>query len=111
MDRDKFLDLMKNLQTVMKCPSCGAIYDVNEIQFVGNQDGYFLLSMTCTKCNLPVWVNVFAGGNGNPRVINDLSISDFDLSNREAIAPNEVIDFHMFLRSFKGDFKKHLKRS
>ena len=110
MDKDKFLDLMKNLQTIMKCPACEAIYDVNEIQFVGNQDGYFLLSMTCSKCNLPVWVNVFAGNNSSPKIITDLTVSDFELTSREPITPNEVITFHKFLKDFKGDFKKHLRR-
>lgn len=110
MDRENFLDLMKNLQTVMKCPACGAIYDVNEIQFVGNQEGYFLLSMTCSKCSLPVWVNVFAGNKNQPRMIHDLAVSDIELSNREAIGTNEVIDFHCFLKTFKGDFKKTIGR-
>jgi hypothetical protein len=110
MDKDRFLDLMKNLQTIMKCPSCGALYDVNEIQFVGNQDGYFLLSMTCSKCNLPVWVNVFAGGNQTPKIVTDLTVSDFELVGRDAILSNEVIDFHNFIKGFKGDFKKHLRR-
>jgi hypothetical protein len=62
MDKKKFLDLLKNLQNIMRCPSCGAIYDVQEVQFIGSQDGYFLLSMTCSSCSLPVWVNFFAGG-------------------------------------------------
>ena len=110
MDKDKFLDLMKNLQTVMKCPACGALYNVDEIQFIGNQDGYFLLSMTCSECNLPVWVNVFAGNSKMGRQVNDLTVSDFELSARPAIETNEVIEFHRFISSFNGNFKKHLKR-
>ena len=110
MDKERFLDLMKNLQTIMKCPACEAIYDVNEIQFVGNQDGYFLLSMTCSKCNLPVWVNVFAGSSGSHKIITDLTVADFELSGRDPIGSNEVIAFHSFLKDFKGDFKKLLRR-
>lgn len=94
----------------MKCPSCGALYNVEEIQFVGNKDGYMLLSMTCSKCSLPVWVNFFAGSPSNMRAFTDLSVGDFDLTVRPAITVNEVIDFHHFLKKFNGDFKKALSK-
>jgi hypothetical protein len=110
MDRDKFLDLMKNLQSVMRCPACGELYDVNEIQFIGNQDGYLLLSMTCSKCSLPVWVNFFAGTPGQSRIISDLTVKDFELTARPAITSDEVIGFHNFIGDFKGDFKRAFKK-
>lgn len=112
MDRKKFLNLLKNLQTIMKCPSCGADYMTDEIHFVGQQDGYFLLSMTCTKCSLPVWVNFFAGGDQPPKLpISDLTYYDMDLSQRSAITHDEVITFHSFIKSFDGNFKKHIGKA
>jgi hypothetical protein len=109
MDREKFLELMKNLQGIMKCPYCGALYNLDEIQFVGNKDGYMLLSMTCSKCSLPVWVNFFAGNSGAPRPPFDLSVADFNLTVRPEISADEVITFHRFLKTFDGNFQKHLK--
>jgi len=108
MDRKKFLNLLKNLQSIMRCPACGAIYTVEEIQYMGSQDGYFLLSMTCSKCSLPVWVNFFAGGT-QAAPVTDLTIYDFELSQRPAINQNEVIEFHRMIHSFDGNFKKALK--
>lgn len=105
MDRKKFLDLLKNLQSIMHCPSCGSVYSVDEMQYLGNQDGYFLLSMTCTKCSLPVWVNFFAG-DGPQRKITDLNVNDIKFTESTPISENEVIEFHRFIRTFKGDFKK-----
>lgn len=105
MDRKKFLDLLKNLQTIMRCPSCGSIYDVQEVQFIGSQDGYFLLSMTCSSCSLPVWVNFFAGG-GAVKPLTDLTIRDAELAKRSPISQDEVIDFHLSLKKFNGDFKR-----
>lgn len=109
MDRKKFFNLLKNLQTIMRCPSCGALYDVEEIQYVGNQDGYFLLSMTCSKCSLPVWVNFFAGGEREPVIASDLTITDSHFLSREPISSDEVLEFHMSIKKFNGDFKKALK--
>lgn len=108
MDKKKFLDLLKNLQSIMRCPSCGAVYTVDEMQFMGSQDGYFLLSMTCTKCSLPVWVNFFAG-EAPGRMITDLTVTEMELAGRPAIEGNEVIEFHSFIRSFDGNFKSVLK--
>lgn len=111
MDRKKFLNLLKNLQTIMKCPSCGADYVTDEIHFVGQQDGYFLLSMTCQKCSLPVWVNFFAGSDTPPSKmpVSDLTYFDMDLAQKSAITKDEVITFHSFIKTFNGDFKKHIK--
>lgn len=94
----------------MKCPSCGAVYEVSEMQFFGSQDGYFLLSMNCTKCSLPVWVNFFAGNNKPGAMFaGDLTVNDFKLLSREPISSTEVIDFHLDLKRFDGNFKKAFK--
>lgn len=93
----------------MRCPSCGAVYTVEEMQFMGSQDGYFLLSMTCTKCSLPVWVNFFAGQNQGP-ILNDLTVMDFDLSRKAPISNDEVINFHRYIRNFDGNFKRVLQK-
>lgn len=108
MDEQKFLNLIKNLHNIMRCPSCSSIYSFEQIHFVGQQDGYFLLSMTCTKCSLPVWVNFFVGRPNEKMLASDLTYKDFDLSQREPIDQNEVIEFHSFAKNFDGDFKKHL---
>lgn len=110
MDRKKFFDLLKNLQNIMRCPSCSAVYDVSEMQYVGNHDGHFLLSMTCSKCSLPVWVNFFAGGNPVIAPSTDLTINDFELSFKNPISGNEVISFHQFISKFDGDFSSAFKR-
>jgi len=111
LDEKKFLDLLKNLQSIMRCPSCGEVYEVSEMQFVGSQEGYFLLSMTCTKCTLPVWVNFFAGqkhsGMGGQR---DVTVRDLDLLSAPPIESAEIIDFHLFLKVFDGNFKKVFRR-
>ena len=106
MDEKRFFNLLKSLQSVMKCPSCGSLYEVSEMQFVGSQDGYFLLSMNCSKCSLPVWVNIFSGKNGRGSFTGDLTINDISLLNREPVTTAEVIDFHLLIKNFDGDFKK-----
>lgn len=106
MDSRKFMELIKNLQSVMKCPACGSIYEQTQLQFMGQQDGYFLLSLTCDKCSLPVWVNVFSGNGSVHQPVTDLSILDLELSAREPISKDEVIGFHRNIKAFDGNFVK-----
>jgi len=110
MDEKRFLNLFKNLQSAMRCPSCGSVYEVSEMQFVGSKDGYFLLSMNCSKCSLPVWVNVFSGNNSGKASAKDLTINDIRFTDMEPISANEVVEFSQYISSFTGDFKKILKQ-
>ena len=93
----------------MHCPSCGEVYEVSEIQFVGSQDGYFLLSMTCLSCSLPVWVSFFSGNKGQG-ALGDLTAADLELLSEAPISSAEVVDFHLYLKKFDGNFKKALKK-
>lgn len=107
MDGKQFFELIKNIYTALKCPSCGEVYEIEEIQFVGQFDGLFLIQMTCSKCKLPVSVNFYA--KENPKeLISDLKIHDLTRLPKEPISTNEVIDFHSSLKKFKGDFKGSL---
>lgn len=107
MDRKKFFELLKNLQNIMRCPSCGSLYNIDEMNYIGNKDGYLLLSMTCANCALPVWVNFFAGNQ--PKMVTDFGFLDMGLVTQGPITTDEVIDFHRFIKNFNGDFKKYLK--
>lgn len=108
MDTNQFFELIKNIYTALKCPSCGEVYEIDEIQFVGQFDGLFLIQMTCSKCKLPVSVNFYAKERTKD-ILTDLSILDLNSISREPISTNEVIDFHSRLKSFEGDLTKAIK--
>src|SRR3990167_9391294 len=107
MDGSQFFELIKNIYTALKCPSCGEVYEIDEIQFVGQFDGLFLIQMTCSKCKLPVSVNFYAKDKSN-EIVSDLNLEDIKHISQEPISTNEVIDFHASLKSFNGDLKKSL---
>lgn len=108
MDGNQFFELIKNIYTALKCPACGEVYEIDEIQFVGQFDGLFLIQMTCSKCKLPVSVNFYANKDRSKEIFSDLTVHDITNIPREPISTNEVIDFHATLKSFSGDLKKAL---
>ncbi|MEK7447422.1 MAG: hypothetical protein AAB632_01300 [Patescibacteria group bacterium] len=107
LDGNQFFELIKNIYTALKCPACGEVYEINEIQFVGQFDGLFLIQMTCSKCKLPVSVNFYAKDKSK-EITSDLTMKDLKNLSQEPISTNEVIDFHSSLKIFNGDLKKSL---
>lgn len=109
MDGNQFFELIKNIYTALKCPSCGEVYEIDEIQFLGQFDGLFLMQMTCSKCKLPVSVNFYAKERTKD-IVSDLNIRDLKRISQEPITTNEVIEFHSKLKNFEGDLSKSLKK-
>lgn len=108
MNAKQFMDLLKNLQKIMKCPSCGTTYQIEEIQFLGQVDGLLLLQMVCKNCELPVWMNFMANKDSQIKkefLISDLSKEDVEKDFGSDISSNELIDFHSFLDKFEGNLK------
>jgi len=105
VDGNQFFELIKNIYTALKCPACGEVYEINEIQFVGQFDGLFLIQMTCSKCKLPVSVNFYAKDKSK-EIVSDLTITDLKSISQDPISTNEVIEFHSALKKFNGDLNK-----
>ncbi len=111
MSAKHFMELLKNLQKMMKCPSCGASYKMEEVQFLGQVDGLFLMQMSCGKCELPVWMNFMANKDykKSTKIMSDLSSEDLEKDMDNPITADEMIEFHNFLENFEGSFKDSSK--
>ncbi len=109
MDGNQFFELIKNIYTALKCPACGEVYEIDEIQFVGQFDGLFLMQMTCSKCKLPVSVNFYAKER-TKEIVSDLNMLDLKHISQEPITSDEVINFHQTIRKFDGDLSKALRK-
>lgn len=94
----------------MRCPSCGSVYEVREMHLVSSKDGHFLLSMNCSKCSLPVWVNVFAGSKRASEIRSELTVNDLHLLDRDPISTEEVLAFSTYIRDFDGNFQAIFKK-
>lgn len=108
MDKPNFINILKSLTETMKCPKCGQAYDVNEVQFTQQLDGFCLLQLSCKECSLPVWINFFAT-NTKPELRIRYEQKPLPMENNynfEPITADEVIDFSNSIKTFNGDFRK-----
>ena len=103
MDNNNILNIIKTLTELLHCPACGETYTIDEVQYISQVQGYFMLQVSCRKCRQPVWVNFFVDKNQKP------SRQDQKPSNGSEITADEVIEFHRQISHFNGDFKKAFK--
>lgn len=104
MNSNHFLNILKTITETMKCPTCGHSYDLSEIQFINQFDGFCLVHLTCGSCKVPVWVNFFAGDKKPNFKIETQPMDESILF--EEITSDEILTFHEYLKGFNGNFRE-----
>jgi NAD-dependent DNA ligase len=97
--------LLKNIQDMMKCPSCGARYQAEQIHFLGQLEMTCLVQLDCVECNLPVLAHFVVSDlyQVGSRIVSDLSEADIKKFRRlEPVATDEVLEAHERLEQFSG---------
>ena len=109
MNSYQLQELIKNIQAMMRCPSCGANYDADHIHFLGQLDTAALIQLDCESCGLPVMATIVVsdkGQAGQPKVLSDISREDDAVGSGDPVNTDHVVDMHQYLKDFDGDFDK-----
>ena len=104
MDPKNFNDIFKNISGSLYCPACGKKYDGTEVKNMFPNDGGLVVSISCSKCKLPVMINILTKEFISNNTTAPLSLTDTD------ITYDEIISFHDSLKVFDGDFRKAFGR-
>jgi len=107
MDREYLRLLLKNLQSLMRCPNCGHRYTIDEIKLRGQSGSTFHLQLNCSECGAPVQASVAISGNLSEMAQSVApKISDIQIPKRNTkpITSDEIIELHEYLKDFDGDF-------
>jgi hypothetical protein len=113
MNSQQLQVLLKNIQDMMKCPSCGASYGSGQIHFLGQMEATCLVQLDCLDCGLPVLAHFIVSDlyNVGSRVVSDLSEVDLKkFMDMEPIQNDELIQAHEALTSFSGDLGELFRR-
>ena len=114
MNSYQLQELIKNIQAMMRCPSCGSTYGENHIHFLGQLDMAALIQLDCQSCSLPVMATIVVSEKqqtaSNPKIMTDASREELrDAQNRDPVSTDHVVDTHQFLKNFDGNFEKLFK--
>ena len=117
----KNLDIKKVLSLLgflLRCPVCGYKYNLETMKIVESDqnelsgEGRILIHSDCQKCQGSV---MFSIGVNGPEVISAASVTDLTLADThrfrsaEPLSLEDVMDVHVAMRGFKGDFVKAFK--
>ena len=101
--RESFL---KRLFSRVECGVCGKKYDLSDIKILDHEDDLWFLSVSCSSCGTRGLIAAVVRDGGVAEVINDLTEAEHDLfAESEAVGLNDVLDMHVFLDGFGGDFE------
>lgn len=117
-------ELIKNIQAMIKCPSCGKSYKKEDIHFLGQMSQAVLVQLNCNICRMPVMATIVASKDPNklpsfkdigeysekmPRDLKSLKHRNDKSNPEKPISSDEVLDFHDFLEDFDGNFEKEFR--
>ena len=95
---------MKRLFSKVDCGVCGKRYEVANVKVLDHEDGVWFLSVFCRSCGTQGLIAAVV--KESSEVNSDLTESEFDIFARsEVVSTDDVLDIHVFLNGFDGDFK------
>ncbi len=99
--------LIKRLMTSIKCSSCGQHYEVYNIDILGHSEDMWFLKARCSTCDTQCLVAATIKESRVSEVVTDLSEAELDtLADSDAVAVDDVLNMHNFLKDFDGNFSR-----
>jgi len=99
--------VIKKLMASTKCGVCGRRYETGNIYVLGHQEDLWFLKACCSACHSQSLVAAVIKEDRIPDFITDLTEAELDkLGNADAVTADDVLDAHIFLRDFDGDFSQ-----
>ncbi len=114
-DQDKFRNLVRALQQMVRCPQCGGVFNEHDVELVAGIGQAYFVKMSCSNCGINVMASMM---NMDKNITKNTAVSPFSSNAQknqypiikenkiqEAISANELIGLHDYLKDFTGDFK------
>ena len=105
----KYENLIKRLISSLKCNGCGSQYEIDNVDILGHQDELWFLSVFCPSCESQglVAAVIKEEREGESGSMLDFTGDEYTrFANMEPIDLDEVLDMHIFLSNFDGDFAR-----
>jgi len=97
---------IKHLIATIQCANCGAQYSLDDIHVLGHRGDLWVSAVVCRHCGTQGLIFAMVKDDEETaEVITDVDPEEMEVfRNLPEISMNEVLDMHLFLRDFDGDF-------
>ncbi len=96
-------EIIAEAQRTLTCPVCGRKYSEGEIKLRGTMDDAYIIQTVCDSGHPPL-VTIFVA-TLKPNQTPTFVVQKKQIGKRK-ITTNDVIDSHLAIEKFDGDFKK-----
>lgn len=139
MDKRYLEELIRNIQSMARCPNCGSPYKANMISIIGGAGHTFLVHLECVHCGVPALATVifkqqeiknedgslwqekafayqdysfepFVDNKFLDQFLNDnLKSKKNNVEEKSPVTTDDVLETHRFLKDFDGNFEELFK--
>lgn len=92
-----FNDILEQIKRQLHCPVCGKKYELGEIKLRGSFARTLVIQTICPGGHSTLFVT----DTRNPKEVTE---------NKKPIITDEVLDLHIALKKFNGDFEKQWQK-
>ena len=92
--------VIKKLMASMKCDSCGQHYEDDNIDIIGHREDMWFLRVLCSSCQTQCLVAAVV----KESKVAELVETEPAGRDGEVVDANDVLNMHVFLKDFGGNF-------
>src|SRR5216684_939236 len=101
------IEFIRDRARFYNCPVCGRSLKGCEVQVLSHEEERFNLQVTCAQCQVTfIVVLAIAGGAVEEIESVETEAAVETAPAREPISVDEILDLHLFLKSFQGTLKE-----
>jgi hypothetical protein len=101
------IEFIRDRARFYNCPVCGRSLKGCDIQVLSHEEERFHLQVTCAQCQVTFVVVLAIAGGGVEEIESVESAGVLEaVPGREPISVDEILDLHVFLKSFQGTLKE-----
>jgi hypothetical protein len=101
------IEFIRDRARFYNCPVCGRSLKGCDVQVLSHEDDRFHLQVTCAQCQVTfIVVLAIAGGAMEEIEATTPKPAKEPLPAAEPISVDEILDLHLYLKSFQGTLKE-----
>ena len=96
---------IKRLISTIECANCGEKYSLGDIHILGHRGDLWVSAVVCGQCDTQGLIFAMVQDEESITVIIETEAEETEgFEDLPEIHVNEVLDMHLFLRDYDGDF-------
>lgn len=104
------IEFIRDRARFYNCPVCGRSLKGCDVQVLSHEDERFHLQVTCAQCQVTFIVVLAIAGGAVEDVEVETEQAVEATTHVEPISVDEIIDLHLFLKTFQGTLKELIQQ-